>query len=138
MTLFVKLENGSFVPWIELRERLVNLDETAVKEYLRGASFTCLREGEKAFHLSEKEYSKLIGLSHSTRSGIQSARQEIKEISRELNWLLNCFYSVLGISVFVYFVASYYLEGRVERVACSVSVGFLLFIVEVLLYIIRN
>ena len=139
------------VSWTELKEKLQGTDDelsnSELMKLLKSSKFMAKLpeiQTEKTVVTSE-EYAQLISSSSSysttptkdINTEITQLRSDFAELRRETTWLLNCFFSVIGTAVFVYFVVSFYFDKVESRIVCSIVTGLVLFFIEVLLYIIR-
>ena len=134
-----------FISWKELKEKLINLTANNYSDFikiLKGSKFMAkLPEIQKEKTVTLKEYAKLISSkpqNEDFRSEMIHLRSDLAELRRETAWLFNCFLSVIGTALFVYFVVSFYFDRMVSRIVFSLLAGLILFFIEVLLYIIRN
>lgn len=152
--MFVKLSkelkerfDQKFITWTELKKKLKEnlidlLDDSELIGLLKGSQFLAKLpelKGEKI--VSSEEYARLIPVTsvHSNiRTEIVHLRSDLIELRRESAWLLNCFFSVIGVATFVYFIVSFYFDRIETRMVCSLLSGVILFFLEVILYIIRS
>ena len=154
--LYIKLNNEKLrreleistelITWHELKRKLLLLPEfrdANCKELLRGSEFfsSDKRQVESAVAAKitcEMEYSRLINSNSNDSSDIKRFRSDLAEFRRESTWLANCIFTSVGVSVFVYFCASFYFDSLEIKVISAVIVGIILFFIEVILYVIRN
>ena len=143
------IEND-YVTWTELKEKLSNKTATGTGTdaatdsigLLKGCKFMTKEPVKKTKTLvTSTEYAKLISHMNpnaAIRTEITQLRSDLLELRRESTWLLNCFLSIVGVSVFVYFAVSFYFEKVESRIVLALCSGLILFFIEVLLYIIRE
>lgn len=153
--MFVKLSNElikelsieeQIVSWTELKAKLKALSsgDSDALCLLKGSKLLAkLPEVPKERTLTSEEYYQLIFSSakpndkEDIHTEIVQLRSDLAELRRESAWLFNCFLSVIGTVIFVYFVVSFYFDKLESRIVFSLISGLVLFFIEVLLYIIR-
>ena len=155
--LYIKLNNEKLrreleistelITWHELKRKLLLLPEfrdANCKELLKGSEFFSSDKQQVEAAVAAKitckmEYSRLINSNGSNGSNdIKRFRSDLAEFRRESTWLANCIFTSVGVSVFVYFCASFYFDSLEIKVISAVIVGVILFFIEVILYVIRN
>lgn len=153
--MFVKLSaeliekysiENEVISWTELKEKLKGtkdeLSNTELIKLLKGSKFMAkLPEIHIEKVVTSEEYAQLISSYSSSptkdiNTEINQLRSDFAELRRETTWLLNCFFSVIGTAIFVYFVVSFYFDKVESRIVCSIVSGLGLFFIETLLYII--
>lgn len=152
--MFVELSNEAIkelsiepkegiISWTEIKEKLKNSDSDVLC-ILKGSKLLAkLPEVPKERTLTSEEYNQLIFStakpkdSEDIHTEIVQLRLDLAELRRETAWLFNCFLSVVGTVILVYFVISFYFDKLENRIVFSLISGLVLFFIEVLLYIIR-
>lgn len=133
------------VSWTELKEKIKTSKDSDLS-LLKGSKFLAkLPEIQREKTLTSEEYSQLISstiqpkdkITNDIHTEITQLRSDLAELRRETTWLLNCFLSVIGTAIFVYFVVSFYFDKVESRIVFSLISGLVLFFIEVLLFIIR-
>ncbi len=133
-------EDESVISWQKLKAKLAAKHIIIDKELLTGCEFLSELEEQNGIRhrISSKEYARMSGTATSPSDDIQQLRTDLAELRRESTWLLNSFFSVIGVGAFVYFVVSFYFERVEARMIVALLAGLLLFFIEVILLIIRG